>query len=208
LAPANVSIVEGDALELDWPALMESLTPPSSRFPLPVPKLIGNLPYYITAPLIEKALTPPLPRLAVFLVQKEVADRLVASPGSRTYGGLSVGVQSVAQVERLFVVRAGAFHPPPKVDSAVVRLTPLAEPLVRWDARAAFRAFVSGVFGQRRKQLIRSLRDVAGVSREAAAQTLLGLGIDPSARPEVLAPRELVRLHEAVDALTLNSGSH
>ena len=82
----------------------------------------GNIPYNITSPLIDKALEPPPPTRIVFLVQKEVADRVTAGAGERAYGALSVGVQSVARAERLFTVPAGAFHPRPKVDSAVLRL--------------------------------------------------------------------------------------
>ena len=134
----GLSIVQGDALRVDWHALII----PHSAFPIPHFKIVGNIPYAITSPLIDKALTPPLPARIVFLVQAEVADRIAAPPGSKTYGALSVGVQAVARVERLFTVRAGAFTPPPKVTSAVVRLTPLAQPLVAPEEIAAFRAFV------------------------------------------------------------------
>ena len=96
---------------------------------------------------------PPRPARIVFLVQKEVADRITAKAGSSDYGALTVGIQSVARAEKLFRVPAGAFKPPPRVDSAVVRLTPLEQPLVRDDETAGFRRFVTGVFGFRRKQL-------------------------------------------------------
>jgi 16S rRNA (adenine1518-N6/adenine1519-N6)-dimethyltransferase len=137
----------------------------------------------------------------VFLVQREVADRLVAPPGSRTYGALSVGVQAVAQVERLFVVKAGAFSPPPKVDSAVVRLTPLSEPLVTEAERAAFRAFVVGLFSRRRKQIARSLADLHHLSRETTAKVLANVSVEQAARVEVLSPETLVRLFRAVFTL-------
>ena len=115
----GATIVEGDALEVDWSEVA------GPRF-----LVAGNIPYNITSPLIDKALAPPPPVRIVFLVQKEVADRVTAGAGERAYGALSVGVQSVARAERLFTVPAGAFHPRPKVDSAVLRLVPLAEPLV------------------------------------------------------------------------------
>src|SRR5207245_6983243 len=89
--------------------------------------VVGNIPYAITSPLIDKALTPPLPERIVFLVQREVADRLAARPGSRAYGALSVGVQATCRVERLFGVRDGAFHLAPKVASALVRLVALSD---------------------------------------------------------------------------------
>ena len=98
-------VVSGDALNVDWRAEL----PPSVR--RSSYKVAGNIPYAITTPLIDKALTEPLPTVIVFLVQKEVGDRLEAAPGSKTYGELSVGVQAVATVERLFAVRAGSFRP-------------------------------------------------------------------------------------------------
>src|SRR5262249_15758516 len=113
---SNVSIVTGDALKTPWPQ---------------ADVIAGNIPYQITSPLIERALTPPRPRRIVFLVQREVADRLAARPGTKAYGALSAGVQLVASVERLFAVKAGAFRPPPRVESAVVRITPHPKALVR-----------------------------------------------------------------------------
>jgi 16S rRNA (adenine1518-N6/adenine1519-N6)-dimethyltransferase len=117
--------------------------------------VVGNLPYYITSPIVEKVLAlGPLLMRAIFLVQKEVALRLAAAPGSRDYGYLSVATQSTAKVEYLFKVPPGAFSPPPKVESAVVRLTP-CEPLVE-DA-AAFLTFASRCFRQKRKTLRNNL---------------------------------------------------
>ena len=121
-------ILEADALATDWHA--------AASHPDPAHFIIaGNIPYNITSPLIDKALEPPLPARIVFLVQKEVAERIASGPGSGEYGALSVGVQAVARVEKLFHVPAGAFRPPPKVDSAVIRLTPLEAPLVPEDRR-------------------------------------------------------------------------
>src|SRR5437016_5691080 len=118
-----LTIVHGDALQLDWHALIDTGSAvPRSDFRVPRFKSVGNIPYAITSPLIDKALTPPLPERIVFLVQREVAGRLAARPGSRAYGALRVGVQATCRVERLFGVRAGAFHPAPQVASALVRL--------------------------------------------------------------------------------------
>lgn len=167
----GATVVQGDALKVTWPQ---------------VAKVVGNIPYYITSPLLEKALTPPLPERIVFLVQAEVADRLAAEPGGKTYGALSVGVQAVARVEKLFNVAPGAFRPPPKVRSTVVRLTPLPEPLIRREETAAFRAFVTACFSKRRKQLKNA---VPGIVDSFSA-----LGIDPEARPERLSPEMFVRL--------------
>jgi 16S rRNA (adenine1518-N6/adenine1519-N6)-dimethyltransferase len=198
--PETVTVVEGDALAVDWPATLGGAPgrhPAASR-DRPAAgagfKVIGNIPYYVTSPLIERALRPPLPAVVVFLVQREVADRVVAAPGRKAYGALSVGVQAVARAERLFVVRRGAFRPPPAVDSAVLRLTPRPDPVVASEERAAFRAFVVGLFGQRRKQLARALREAAGLSAAEATQACAAVGVPPSARPETLTVADFARL--------------
>lgn len=172
LARDNLTVLEGDALRLEWPR---------------VPKVVGNIPYYITSPLIDKALTPPLPERVVFLVQAEVADRLAAQPGGKTYGALSIGVQAVCRVEKLFTVAPGSFRPAPKVRSAVVRFTPLATPLITPDEIGRFRTFVTACFSKRRKQLKNA---VPGLDLEA-------LGFDPTTRAERLPPEAFVRLLRA-----------
>lgn len=184
----RLRIEEGDALHLDWHALLDA---PSAN---PHFKVIGNIPYYITTPLIDKALTPPLPERVVFLVQEEVADRIVAPPGSKTYGALSVGVQVVARAEKLFTIKPGSFRPPPKVHSALVRLRPLLEPLVDQEEIPRLRQFVAACFGLRRKQLRNVLRAVSGRSAPLVAAGLATLGVDPQARPEALPPEDFVRL--------------
>jgi 16S rRNA (adenine1518-N6/adenine1519-N6)-dimethyltransferase len=185
----RLEIVEGDALTIDWSSLV-----PRSALRVPRFSVAGNIPYYITSPLIDKALTPPFPERVVFLVQAEVADRLAAAPGSKQYGALTVGVQAVARVERLFRVPAGAFRPPPKVASAVVRLTPLTPALVTPEEQAALRRFVTACFSRRRKQLRNAVAHAAGVSVAAAAAGLERAEIDPKARPEELGVAEYLRL--------------
>ena len=183
----QLSVVEGDALKLDWHSLIDAhLATPHAPRTTPH-KIIGNIPYYITSPLLEKAMTPPLPERIVFLVQDEVADRIAAPPGSKTYGALSVGVQVVVRVEKLFTIAAGAFRPPPKVRSAVIRLTPLAQPLVMDVEVAPLRAFVTACFSHRRKQLKNA------VPRLTEAE-LREMGFDPTTRPERLPPEAFVRL--------------
>ena len=183
----EATFVEADALDADWQALA------GPRF-----LVAGNIPYNITSPLIDKALEPPRPERIVFLVQKEVADRVTARPGGPAYGALSVGVQSVARAERLFTVPAGAFQPRPKVDSAVLRLTPLAEPLVSAEEQGSFRRLVVGLFGFRRKQLARGLRELTGWEAARVAGLLEGLGIRTEVRPEVLPPESFVALLRAL----------
>jgi 16S rRNA (adenine1518-N6/adenine1519-N6)-dimethyltransferase len=118
----------------------------------------GNLPYYITSPILEKTLElgKQLDR-AVFLVQKEVAERLTAQPGSRDYGYLTVQTRAASVPELLFTVPAGAFRPPPKVDSAVVRLTPADDPELRDLDREAFLHFVGLCFRHKRKTIRNNL---------------------------------------------------
>ena len=159
--------------------------------------LAGNVPYYITTPILFHALKPPRPRRAVFLVQKEVADRLAAAPGARSYGALSVNVQAVANVVRLFRVPAGAFHPPPRVESAVVRIEPRTDPVVTPDEEERFRTFVQGAFGFRRKQMRRVLRSLLDLTADEAEAVLAVPGIDPDARPETLSPEDFAALMRA-----------
>lgn len=194
----TVRVVVGDALRIDWHDLVRKDLPAIPDSQRPAFKVVGNIPYYITSPLIEKALEPPRPQVIVYLVQREVAERLAAGPGTKTYGALSIGVQLDAIVEHLSTVPAGAFRPRPAVDSALVRLTPRLEPLVPPSEHRRFRAFVTRIFGQRRKQLVTILRGTESLSRDQAFSRLTELGIDPVSRPEVLEPQMFVRLYHSL----------
>ena len=181
---AGVEVVEGDALEVNWAALANG------------PYLLaGNLPYYITTPLIFRILESPLPRRAVLLVQREVADRLAAKPGSSDYGALTVNVQVAATVRTVGRVGAGSFQPKPKVDSAIVLLTPRTAPLLGSDEEKPFRQFVQAAFGMRRKTLLRLVRELWIPSADQANALLSASGIDPSARPETLTPETFLLLY-------------
>ena len=182
----NVTILEKDVLEVDLAAVAGG--------PFVV---AGNVPYYITTPILFHVLRPPYPRHAVFLVQREVAERMVSPAGSKTYGALSANVQAVANVELIRTVPPGAFRPPPKVDSAVVRVTPRAEPIVTVSEVEPYRIFVQALFGMRRKQIGNSLRSAAGISTERVASVLAGLSIDPMIRAESLSPHQLAVLMRA-----------
>ncbi len=184
----NVQVVEGDILRIDW-----SQFNPQSAIHNPQWKIIGNIPYYLTTPIIELALRER-PALIVLLVQEEVADRIVSAPGSKVYGGLSVGAQVEAHVEKLFTVKAGSFTPPPKVQSAVIRLRPLQRPLVAASEVPAFRSFVAACFSLRRKQLRHILRSITGRSADIVDAELATVGLEPRARPETLAPERFVAL--------------
>ncbi|MFL5500139.1 MAG: 16S rRNA (adenine(1518)-N(6)/adenine(1519)-N(6))-dimethyltransferase RsmA [Gemmatimonadaceae bacterium] len=182
---SNVEIVEGDFLETD-------LTPLVGDDYL----LIGNVPYNITTPIIFKALEPPIPRRSVFLVQREVAARMAAKAGDEDYGALTINVAVVAAVEQVLAVPASAFSPPPKVESAVVRLTPLPAFTVPLESLEPFRTFVQAAFGLRRKQMVRVIRSVRGLSAAEAGAVLEKAGIDASARPEVVTPDQFAGLFE------------
>jgi 16S rRNA (adenine1518-N6/adenine1519-N6)-dimethyltransferase len=183
----HVEIVERDVLTVDLAA--------AAGGPF---VLAGNVPYYITTPILFHALAPSPPRRAVFLVQREVAERMVAAPNTPEYGALSVNVQAVAEARIAFGVPPGAFRPPPKVDSAVVVVTPAAQPLVVGNEADAYRKLVQACFGLRRKQMRRVLRTVRGLSAEQAEEVLAGVGIASEARPETLAPPDFARLLRAL----------
>ena len=183
----NVDVIERDVLEVNLGEVG------GSEF-----LLAGNVPYYITTPILFHALAPPRPARAVYLVQREVAERIAAPPGSRTYGALSVNVQAVARAELVARVPAGAFRPPPAVESAIVRLTPRPDPVVDRSLEAGFRSLVQDAFGLRRKQMRRVVRTVAHLGVDAADQVLAAAAIDPEVRPETLSPEDFARLLHAI----------
>jgi 16S rRNA (adenine1518-N6/adenine1519-N6)-dimethyltransferase len=179
----SVSVIEADILTVN---LAEAAGGPF--------RLVGNVPYYITTPILFHALERPRPERAVYLVQREVADRIAAAPGSHEYGALSVNVQAVATAKMLFRVAPGSFQPPPRVDSAVIRIEPRDDPAVNADEEAAFRRFVLDAFGMRRKQMRRVLRTIWQLSAEEADALLARAGIEPSVRPETLSPAQFAQL--------------
>lgn len=183
----SVSIVEGDVLDVAFA--------PLAGGPF---KLIGNVPYYITTPILFHALEAPRASRIVLLVQREVADRIVAPPGSKTYGALSVNLQAVATAHIAFRVAPGSFTPPPKVESAVVVIEPRSDPIVASGEEESFRRFVQDAFSQRRKQMRRVVRSIASVDTERAEAALERAGIDPEVRPETLSPDEFARLRRAL----------
>jgi 16S rRNA (adenine1518-N6/adenine1519-N6)-dimethyltransferase len=180
---SNVLIAEADVLQVSLGALAAGTY-----------VLVGNVPYYITTPILFHALEHPRAERSVYLVQREVADRLTAAPGSKEYGALTVNVAAVARAEMLFKVPAGAFSPPPKVESAVVRITPLATPHVTHEEEEPLRKLVQGAFGMRRKQMRRVIRTLRSLGAEEADVVLGAAGIDPEARPETLSVEQFVKL--------------
>lgn len=185
-AGSNVSIVEADVLSVD---LHSAAGGPYI--------LAGNVPYYITTPILFHALRRPRALRSVFLVQKEVAERMAAPPGDKTYGALSVNVQALARAQIVMRVAPGAFNPPPKVESALVRIVPRADPVVDAAEEKAFSEFVLAAFGMRRKQMQRVLRAITSRDAEAVKQILTGLQIEPALRPESLTPEQFAEVFRA-----------
>lgn len=179
----RVRIIEQDFLEVDLASVIQG------------PFVIaGNVPYYITTPILFHVMRPPLPRHAVFLVQKEVADRITARPGRKEYGALSVNVQALADTEIIRDVPPTAFRPPPKVDSAVIRIVPRPKPLIEAEHAEPFRRFVQAIFGMRRKQIGNVLKSLGS----ASSAGLESLSISPTARPETLTPSQFVSLFKTL----------
>jgi 16S rRNA (adenine1518-N6/adenine1519-N6)-dimethyltransferase len=176
----------GDALAFDYAALARAR---GQRL-----RLIGNLPYNISTPLLFRLLENSDQVLDMhFMLQQEVVDRIVAAPGSKQYGRLGVMLAPRVRATRLLDIGPGAFRPPPRVWSALLRLEVLPQPPA-WAAAPHYGAVVSAAFGQRRKQLRNSL---AGL---LTAPQIVALGIDPSTRAEMLAPEQFGRLAGAVAA--------
>ena len=178
---ARLTLIEGDALEFDWRRFADGDARPL--------RVVGNLPYHISTPLLF-ALLPIADRVRDqhFMLQKEVVGRLVAAPGGKDYGRLSVTLQFRYRVTRLFNVPAGAFSPPPQVDSSIVRLVPKPlEELPDIDAQVLARV-IAAAFSQRRKTLRNALADQLG------AEDIAACGIDPGERAERLAVEQFVAL--------------
>jgi len=177
----RLHLVEGDALELDWTSLADSL---GGRL-----RIVGNLPYNVSTPLLF-ALLPIAGRVhdQHFMLQREVVERMAAPPGSKEYGRLSVMLQFRYRIERLFNVAPGSFHPVPKVQSSIVRMTPLPVPQVPEVVFEDFGAVVTAAFGQRRKTLRNAL------SRLLTEVQIRDAGVDPGARAETVDVAGFVRL--------------
>ena len=180
----SLEIYNQDVLSFDFATLTDQ--PASLR-------VIGNLPYNISTPLIFHLLKQNhLIQDMHFLLQKEVVDRLAAKPGGGQYGRLSVMVQYFCRVEKLFNVGPGAFTPPPKVDSAFVRLIPYANQPWKAANHAHFAKLVKQAFSQRRKTLRKSLKTLAG------DDDFIQSGVDSSLRPERLAITDFVNLSNSI----------
>jgi 16S rRNA (adenine1518-N6/adenine1519-N6)-dimethyltransferase len=182
-SPDRVTVHTGDALEFDF-----------ARLPAPL-RLVGNLPYNISTPLLFR-LFPYAARIrdAHFMLQLEVVERMVARPSTAAYGRLSVMLQYRFAMERIMRVPPGAFNPPPKVESAVVRMVPLPESALGARDAAVLSSVVTAAFTKRRKTLRNALAEIIG------ADALAHLGIDARLRPENLSVADYVAISNAVAA--------
>jgi 16S rRNA (adenine1518-N6/adenine1519-N6)-dimethyltransferase len=188
---SNIEIVNDDVLHVETASL--------SRDPTRM-LVLGNIPYNITTPILFHLLQRPRPAKLVIMVQKEVAHRITAPPGDGEYGALSVGVQSVAAVERLFDVSRNAFRPIPNVDSTVIKITPHAPPLRTPEQETRLRSLTRAAFQWRRKQIQKVLRDHPdlAVPDDRLAKLEKDTGFDLTRRPETFSPEELLRLSEVL----------
>ena len=178
----ELTIVHRDVLRVDFTELAAGQSI----------RLVGNLPYNISSPILFHALEhAAVIRDMHFMLQKEVVDRMAAGPGSKVYGRLSVMLQAYCQVTSLFVVPPGAFRPPPKVDSAVVRLVPRDPATININDHKRFAEVVKAAFGQRRKTLRNALNNVVSAEQFVAA------GVRPDARAEQLDVAEFIALANA-----------
>ena len=190
--PRNVHVVAGDFLHIDLAELLRD-----ERQPL---RVVGNLPYNVSSPILFRLLgaADEGKRFldATVMLQKEVAERLMATPGSAGYGTLALQVGLVADVEPLLALPPGAFRPPPKVTSALVRIQFRAASA---DVdRATFERIVRGVFVHRRKTLLNALRPLSASLGRSAEELIERAGLDPSQRPQTLTVGDVVRLSRAV----------
>jgi len=198
----NLSIVNADVLKLDWPQTIEDAR---SRIPgaaLARARVVANLPYYISTPIIERLLSPGRGLFDMTLMlQREVADRIVSEPGNRAYGYLSVMVQYYALASKLFDVPPSAFTPSPKVWSAVIRLVVREGPAVEVADEAMFFALVRAAFAQRRKTIRNNLKAAATALefRGPVESALEAASIDPRRRAETLSLIEFAELFKQLN---------
>ena len=183
----NVRVVQGDVLALDFVGTMGA-----EPF-----CIAGNLPYYITTPIVMKILEERIAATKmVFMVQKEVADRMTAVPGGKDYGALSLAVQYYTEAKKMFEVPASAFLPPPAVDSAVILCTMRKAAPVSVPSEKLFFRVVRAAFGQRRKTLANSLQG-CGFDKDSIVEMLKVTGIDGKRRGETLSMDEFAALSRA-----------
>ena len=193
----NVKIIHSDVLKANVKQVVEEEFEKDQDI-----MVVANLPYYVTTPILFKLLEEQLPiRGIVVMLQKEVADRIAAAPGTKDYGSLSIALQYYTEAETVMIVPRTVFVPQPNVDSAVIRLTKREKPAVMVQDEAFFFEVVRASFAQRRKTLMNNLvNNLQGIpkDKELLEQTLQEAGIDPKRRGETLSIEEFGRLSDAL----------
>jgi 16S rRNA (adenine1518-N6/adenine1519-N6)-dimethyltransferase len=194
----NIEVINSDVLKTDFGTILEQNNEIGGQKRGGV-KILGNLPYYITTPIIMKILEDRVPADSItIMLQKEVADRIKAAPGTKTYGALSVAVQYYCTVSHVASAPKEIFVPQPKVDSTVIRLDIRKEKPVVLNSEEAFFAVVKAGFGQRRKTLLNSLTGVYGLTKDEIAAVMSTAGIDPVRRAETLSLDEFAALANTI----------
>jgi len=190
----GVQVLHRDILEVDLTRITDAVA---------ALKVVGNIPYNITTPLLFHLLRRPRPREILLMVQREVAERILAEAGTSAFGALSVGVRTVAEVEAVLKVPASAFRPIPDVDSMVIRVTPFQPPPLTPGEEADLRVLTRAAFQQRRKQFQSILRrhPDLGLNTEQVRRLEEETGFDLTRRPETFSPQEFVRLSRGIRAL-------
>ena len=188
----NAKVVNNDILKTDINALIDEEGGENV-------KIIGNLPYYITTPIIMKILEDGVKADSITcMMQKEVADRIKAKPGTKDYGALSVAVQYYCEIVNVCNVPKEVFVPRPQVDSTVLRLDIRKEAAVQTKDKDVFFRVVKAGFGMRRKTLSNSLMGVKGITKDIVRESLEAAGIDPVRRAETLTLEEFAKLSDCI----------
>ena len=193
--PGNVEVIEGDILKINLRELIASEKGISDGNI----KVIGNLPYYITTPILmklfqEKELFSQL----IVMVQREVADRMISNPGSKNYGALSIAAAYHTEIEKLFAVGKESFYPQPEVDSALVRMKLRKRPPVSVHNEELFPSFIKAVFGGRRKMLRNALLRIPSLDKEKVGKLLSDACIDPKVRAENISLEQFANIFNLI----------
>jgi 16S rRNA (adenine1518-N6/adenine1519-N6)-dimethyltransferase len=184
---SNVEVTKSDILEVNLNQLLEKEGQPI--------KVVANLPYQISTPLLFRFLeSKRVISTLTLMLQREVAERMVALPGGKEYGPLSIFVQSVSNLSIRFFIKPSAFFPPPKVESAVVYMAWKEAPMVEMNDEEWFKRVIKACFGYRRKTLVNALKHSGFTLPESIELRLEAIGIDPQRRPETLTIQEFINL--------------
>jgi 16S rRNA (adenine1518-N6/adenine1519-N6)-dimethyltransferase len=187
----NIEVIKSDILKVDFKHLFKKETVPI--------KVVANLPYQISTPLLFRFVESKETFSALnLMLQKEIAERMVASPGRKEYGPLSIFIQTFADVSIQFIIRPSAFFPAPKVESALVHMVWKEKPMIETDEEEWFKRVVKACFGYRRKTLINALKHSGLSLPESVESRMEEIGIDPRRRPETLTIQEFAKLAESL----------